>query len=176
MLTWLRRLFRRPDDREIFAYWDGAKQRRIDPLVAWRKLWGDPDINLGDEYKVALNPISEDGKQFYPDGMVAESEDRLLTLIRKTFDVQPWSESTPGLTIDETLDLLAAFLQFRAALKKKRNPLPMPSPSSATREESASADSTPPDSLPSTESDCGCTQSGSSDGEPSAPLRPSAAL
>lgn len=176
MWNWAWSLFAKRDDRELFAYWDGHKQRRIDPLVAWRELWADPDIDLGRVIQVAMNPQKGDGTPFYPDADVADAEAQLLSLIRKVFGVKEWREDVPGLTINETMDLFGQYMTYRTEIKKKRSTSPTPSPLLDSTEELDSADSTLPESQPTTEPDCGCTGTASSDAAPSGQEKLSAAL
>lgn len=164
-------------DREIFVYSDGQQERSIDPLLAWRQLWNDPEVDLAAEAKVARDPkIERPGKEpvsMYPAAEVLAAEDRVIGLTRKVFGVKPLAEG--GLTMRETDALLGRFLRYADALKKKRNPsrtptplsAPMVSPSSELRE--PTQENAPPAPLESpmkSDSDCGCTESESSDDAP----------
>jgi hypothetical protein len=125
MFAWLTRLFRGPE-RCLFHYWDGQRRRAADPAAAWRKLWTH-DVNFANTITVARDPIKADGLPFYSREQVYEAENDLWQLIRDVFDVKAWSEDSPGLTINETDELLARFMDFIAELKKKVKPSPMPS-------------------------------------------------
>lgn len=171
-VNWLAGLFSRRNDRLLFGYWDGSQQRRIDPLVAWRGIHNHPDCNWVADMRMAANPLLKDGSSFYPVEEVRAAEDRLLALIRDVFGVREWQEDQPGLTIDETNELLGNFIQYVADLKKKRNPSPTPpAPSEST---------VPPDSVdsavspPSNWPDCSSTETASSAAAPGGPAKRSA--
>lgn len=136
MLGWLKSLIGRWRGREIFRYWDGARWRAIDPMVAHRAIWATPDW-LQDA-KVATNPISDTGEPFYPAAMVLEAEDRLRNMVRQVFDVEAWTEDTPGLTLLETDKLLTDFIAFCDDLKKKLKTSPTSSARSGSMEQGSS--------------------------------------
>lgn len=138
------RFFRRHERRDIFAYWDGQSQRQIDPLVAWRALWEDPDVDPKLDFQLATG-LDEQGRAVDYD---PAAQDRVAALVRKIFDVQPWSEKTAGLTVNETFQLLWSFLRYINELKKKRGPTPTSSPPTESRP--SDGDSiTPPESASS---------------------------
>lgn len=131
MLDWIRSLFFR-DDRCLFRYWDGAKQRESDPIAAHRGVWLDEDCQLLEDGPISLNPRNEDGTAIYPIAEVVAAENRIRALTRKVFGVQEWKEGQPGLTALETDELMNRFIEFCEGLKKKRAPsrtLPAPSES-----------------------------------------------
>src|SRR3990167_1585100 len=106
--------------RNIFHFWDGTKRRAIDPAVAWRKMWEDDDCNPQRDFGPACG-IGSDGS---PVTFEAAAQERVLGMARRMFGIQAWSETPPGLTIDETFSLLWSFLGYMDQLKKKRAPLP----------------------------------------------------
>jgi hypothetical protein len=159
VLNWLLSLLKPRNDRELFVYWDGQKQRRIDPLVAWRRMMADPECNFAQDFQVAMNPAKKDGTPFYPDALVDEAEQRLLRLTRETFDVTAWAENEAGLTVAETIDLLGDFLRFRVELKKKRSTSPTLSPSLDSTEQPTVSATDPAESPPNTESGSNSTRS-----------------
>jgi len=110
--------------RDIFRYWDGRRERAIDPLVAWARMWEDPQCDPQRDFGPATG-MSGEG---LPVDFDPAARDRVLAMARRMFDVQEFSESTPGLTIDETFSLLWTFIGFMNAIKKKRAPLPTMSP------------------------------------------------
>lgn len=126
MWEWFKGLFIR-DERCLFRYFDGVKQRAIDPVATHRLVWNDSDCNLLGDSATANDPKLADGSRFYPLSEVHAAEDRLRTMTRKVFGVKEWSESQSGLTVDETDQLLANFLRFCDDFKKKRNNSPTPS-------------------------------------------------
>jgi hypothetical protein len=140
MLGWLRNLFSRGDDRLLFRYWDGVKQRAIDPVGAYRRVWNDDQCNLLSDATTARNPPGPEGTAFYPFSEVIAAEDRLRELTRRVFDVKEWTESQPGLTLDETDLLLNNFLSFCADLKKKRSTSPTALPPTTSTEPCKSTD------------------------------------
>lgn len=142
MLAWLLDLFPflRRNERCLFRYWDGVKNRSIDPVATYRKLWTSDDCRLMEDAATARNPLKEDGAALYPITDVYEAEDRLRTMTRQIFGVKEWQEGQPGLTVDETDELLNRFMEFCADLKKKRNPSPIVSAPSTSPEPAPSMD------------------------------------
>lgn len=181
MFSWLvQRLFGRPEaQRGLFQYWDGQRSRQIDPIKAFRAIWTCEHCDLASDARTAQNPLTHDGKPMIPAAEVYGAEDRIRQMTREVFGVQAWSESTPGLTVDETDALLASFWAYIQQLKKKRNILPTRSLPSTWQEDLPSADTPPlPASLsqPTSEPDCGCTGAASSAAELTSPSAPSAAV
>lgn len=142
MFGWLASLFAsfRAPDRCLFRYWDGVKQRAIDPVATYRLIWTSDLCDLLPDCARARNPLKADGAPFYPISEVYEAEDRLRAMTRKVFGVKEWTESTPGLTVDETDELLNSFLVFCADLKKKRSPSPTASAPTESKELESSSD------------------------------------
>lgn len=102
------------ENRRIFQYWDGAKQRAIDPMVAWRGLHDDAEFSL----------------QNHPGLIDAGDLDACAIgarAARRIFGVAEWSESTPGLTEGESLALIAAFLDYLGDVKKNTGSSPISS-------------------------------------------------
>lgn len=128
----------RQRQREIFRYWDGTRHRAIDPLVAWRLMWEHPECKPQDDFATAVGQDSEGN----PVPFSQEALDRVLAMARQMFDVRPYSETSPGLTIDETLAVLWSFMAFMRQLKKKREPLP--TTSAPTGSSLPDASTTPP--------------------------------
>jgi len=102
---------RRENSRKIFSYWDGQRTRRIDPMQAARALDGHPTFVP----KVHLMLLEKGDK----DGI-----DVTLQATRDVFGVKEWSESQPGLTEAETLQLLDDFAAYNESLKKKHSQSP----------------------------------------------------
>lgn len=147
-------------ERELFAFSDGQSMRRVDPLVAWRKLWSHPEIDLSSELKITANPLMS-GQSVYTAAEVYAAEDRVRELVRDVFGVRRWSEQQVGLTEAETDDLLASFMAYIGDLKKKRNPSPMTPPPSESREQPSFTACAPSDT--SMSPDSGSTATGSTD-------------
>ncbi len=135
MLGWLFSFFRR-DERCLFRYWDGTKQRAIDPIVAHRGVWLDEDCHLLEDGPISLNPRQQDGSAIYPIADVVMAEDRIRNLARKVFGVSEWKENQSGLTALETDELMNRFIEFCEDLKKKRAPLQTSSAPSTFQEPS----------------------------------------
>lgn len=177
IIPWLRRLFaRRPtaSTRGLFAYWDGEKERHIDPLVAWRAIWSHSACDFANDAKTALDPKGPDGQPLLPRAAVLDAEDKITGMTRDVFGVREWTEAAPGLTLDETNTLLARFLAFISELKKKRNSSQTPSPpTDSTEAQPLPASDPPPTSPPTSGEDCGCTATESSGAGHSGPSKPS---
>lgn len=132
--------FRRKSRREIYPYWDGQKQRFVDPVVAWRAMWEDPDCNPEADFGPATG-IDSQGR---PAEFDPASQDKVLAMIRRMFGVKSWSENVAGLTVNETFELLWDFLRYMDSLKKKRDRSLTPSP--PTDSTSSEESTTPPES------------------------------
>ena len=131
--------------RDIFQYWDGTKKRRIDPAIPWKKLWADPDCNVERDF-----PAADAGDQ--------EAWDRVQSMACRMFDLTAWNEDTPGLTQEEINGVLADYMVFMAALKKKRERLRM--------QWALSVGVLPETSTTQSGSESSSTQNGSKKGEP----------
>lgn len=129
-MRWLAKLasFFHRNERELFRYWDGIKRRSIDPLQAHRAIWNDQACNLLEDSRRSANPKKDDGSPFYPIEDVFAAEDRIRVLTRRVFGVAEWTETTPGLTLLETDNLLESFIVYCDDLKKKHAPSPTAQP------------------------------------------------
>ena len=121
--------------REIFHYWDGVKQRSIDPSDAHFQLFCNSDVplaaRLADAMKEPDGPepdvssMTKQQRELYAEDVKTrwrekeEARRECLDLIRQVFDVKAYSDDTPGLTLDETENLFAEFMVFVERLKKK---------------------------------------------------------
>ena len=93
--------------RDIFKYWDGVRNRSIDPEVAWKLMWTDPDCVIKDDFKAA-------------DAGDVDAWDRVQAMGRRMFGVNAYSDTQPGLTEYELNTLIGQFVRFMGVLKKKR--------------------------------------------------------
>lgn len=104
------RLWRRlplGEDRFIFRYWDGRRQRRADPLEVFRGFFShpnfdletDPDLVFAEDLRISL-----------------EASARLTTAVRDILQVPPFAEG--GLTEAECLRLWQDFFAYTHAVKK----------------------------------------------------------
>lgn len=137
MLAWLFSFFR--PSRLFFRYFDGVKDRMIDPVAAHRRIYIECPTLLEDGV-ITMDPRMPDGTRVHSLESIYDAEDRLREATRKVFDVKEWTETQPGLTVDETDLLLSRFVVFCAELKKKRNRSPMPSQPSTSTEPAPSMD------------------------------------
>lgn len=122
--------------------------RSADPLAAARAIDHHPTFNAAKHIALLQDE---------------DQEAMAITLgaVRDVFDVAEWSESTPGLTQEETIDLLDRFISYLDALKKNTSRLPTTSPST---ELDSSDENRPPKSTPdspSTETDKKCGEQAS---------------
>lgn len=127
MFGWLarRRANRR---RQIFRYFDGSTWRQCDPIETLLKLQSHP------KYDYRIHPqMVDDGDR--------EAIEITCDAIRVAFGVRPFDAATgSGITVSETLELLAEFCVYLEALKKSTEPPailpsptePMPNGSDAT--------------------------------------------
>lgn len=123
MLGWFRRLFR--SSRDIFWYWDGSKQRAIDPIVAWHLVVNHEQYNH-ERHSAGVDRGDE------------ESINVTCKCVQDVFGVKPFDpKSRSGLTVLEQLALLALFYGFLDTLKKTSDPKPTaPSSTESTSSES----------------------------------------
>lgn len=111
LLNWVRNR-QRARIREIFRYWDGQKERAIDPFVAWKAIQDDPEY-LSRKHDAAI------------DRGDLEAQGIAVACVQKAFHVKPLADG--GLTHAEALGLLLAFYVYLDALKKNTEP-PVTSP------------------------------------------------
>ena len=129
MFRFLRTLYRRwvqAHERNIFHYWDGRRERSVDPLVAFQGLAAHP------EYNPAVHPMLVDVGD-------VDALRVMLQAARDVFNVKAFdSETGEGLTADETISLMCDFAAFVGDAKKKRSPSPI---SAAPTDSTAETDS-----------------------------------
>jgi len=113
-----------PSERDIFKYWDGTKNRYVDPLKIWNFMWNEDEDVQKEFARVAQNEL--------------EATTLMVQLARKWFDIPPYSCEEvdgadgvqlkhTGLTDLEICNVLRDYLQYTNELKKKLGPLPIPS-------------------------------------------------
>ena len=104
----------REKSRAIFRYWDGKKERAIDPMLAWQGLISDVEFNLD------THPAQIDRGEI-------EAIQVGSRTVQRVFAVKPVDEG--GLTQLESLDLLVDYFDYLDTLKKNINPMPtLPQP------------------------------------------------
>ena len=135
MFGWLRQLLTaarpRRDARQIFRYWDGAADRRIDPVLAWQAL----DALAGGEWQDTLKAVAAAPPPGTVGGMARAWGERkraatlkLADMVAGAFGVVPFDGSA-GLTVAERVALAASFLDFMGGLAAAaRGPTTSPSP------------------------------------------------
>jgi hypothetical protein len=137
MFKWLRR---KADEREIYHYQDGTKERRVDPLELHNRIEGDEQI---DDWK-AVAKRAFDGER---DAIL-----EMVGLIRRAFQVEPFNEQTgAGLTMVECINLFDDWLSWIQTQKKsfawlpiRSRPLAMPPlPDQSTTSRDAACTSMP---------------------------------
>lgn len=107
LINWfLRRRARKA--RDVFAFFDGTRTRKIDPFAV------QAGLELHGEFRYELLDFVEAGN--------AEATATTLRAICDVFDVTPWNSDTErGLTQPELLRLFMDFDTYCAGLKKKYN-------------------------------------------------------
>lgn len=108
---------------DVFHYHDGERERRIDPLAAWRKIWNHPDCDIASDIKIAQDPTkSTDGEPMFKPADVFAAEDRINALVRDVFGVKAYNgEDQTGLTVERTQELLTDYFTWMNERKKKRS-------------------------------------------------------
>ena len=114
------RFWRRAErQRDIFAFWDGKRDRKADPLAAYRALKADPDFNID----VDTELVASAGD--------LESSAKMANAVRRSFGVPRFEDG--GLTESECNTLFWAFMLY---LNEKKNtdepPLTSPEPTEST--------------------------------------------
>lgn len=116
-------IFRRPQrQREIFRYFNGAREVGIDPLQAIRDLAEDPAFDIDKTPKLAVNP----------DLQIAKKHSAImLAAVRRVFGLPVWSEDAignqRGVLDSEVYELYGRFGAYLGSLKKSTS-LPPTSP------------------------------------------------
>lgn len=123
-LNWIRR--RLADrSRAIFRYWDGARWRRIDPFLAFRRL------STHATFDWETDPALID---FADKHTASECADKTVRAVREVFDV-PLFDGSRGLTEAELIELLGQFTAYVSDAKKNIAPsatLPPPTGSESS--------------------------------------------
>lgn len=142
--------------RDIFSYFDGQQQRRLDPWAALLDLWTDPEHDYGLVIK---------GCQTKHEKHQAESQRSLEAMVRRVFDIPAFDGKTGrGLTLLELHALHGQFAAYIGELKKKLGISLTPSP--PTDSGSSANSTTPP------ESDCCCMPNASTSAAPTSSCEP----
>jgi len=113
--------WRRKNRRAIFEFRDGAgKLRRVDPLVAWRRMMSDPELNVDDHFDM-LN---------HADPTLALKASPIVAgAARRIFGLTEFTDSDPASVTDaEATAVLLSYLDWMADQKKSANPSPTCSP------------------------------------------------
>jgi hypothetical protein len=97
---------RRQRQRRIFRYFDGQRESSADPLAAWIALAEDAEFEI-EKHTAAI------------DAGDSEAYKVVSRAVRRVFNVKPFADG--GLTDQECLDLLLAFLGYMGSLKKSTN-------------------------------------------------------
>lgn len=105
------------DNRLLFRYWDGARDRKVDPIPAYRKLLADPEFD--EERHLAEAKAGDE-----------DAYEICLRAVKRAFAIQDFSEeNVGGLTELEKLALLGAFYAYFDQLKKNIETLSTAPPS-----------------------------------------------
>ena len=144
----------RPDERLIYAYFDGRTIIRADPLALWRRI-AEIGPTLAIDIKVATSPLSK----------APAAEANAINKIREIFAIKPKDglDCTGTLSDDQVAELLDHFMTAQAALKK--NSRSTPTPSKPATEPPGEATS-PASSATGSTSATGSAANASSTGEP----------
>lgn len=98
--------------RAFFRFHDGRRWRYVDPFKAWRELNNHPDFDFASQLK-------------FVDVGESDSTEACVKALCGVFAVERWNEQTgDGLTDWELLNVLDAFYQYCAAVKKNISPGP----------------------------------------------------
>ena len=124
-------LWRKKRERDIFPFWDGKRDRKADPLAAYRALKADPEFNIDVDTELVASAGDLD------------SSAKMAAATRRAFGVPPFEAG--GLTEGECNTLFWAFMLY---LNEKKNtdepPLTSPEPTESTSPIESSATITKP--------------------------------
>lgn len=103
----------KPEERHVFTYWDGARERAGDPLEIQERLLEYPELDLETDIKLAGTSVPTAGA----------ARRRIIGAVRTAFGVEPYARgedgSERGLLGAECVELLDAFASYLGELKKK---------------------------------------------------------
>lgn len=118
--------WRRKNKREIFEFRDGAgKLRRIDPMVAYRRLTSDPQLNAEEHFGILESESS-------PPEMLIEASTIAAAAARRIFGLAEFSDTDPAsVTDNEAKAILIDFVVWVDAQKKSASPSPTLPPAMA---------------------------------------------
>jgi hypothetical protein len=147
------------DDRGIFRFQDGEKQRAWDPLDLWERMWTDTEV---DSVEMVLQRVAR---------QEIDGVKQAAGLASRMFEIPLFSDDAErGWTQLRLFQLWDSFLAFVIEIKKKLGAMPMPS----LRLGSASS-ATLASSATKPESDLSSTRIESIDAEPTGSEKPSEA-
>jgi hypothetical protein len=103
MLTWFYR-WRFNRSRQLFKYWNGQQHVKADPIVIYRDLQTNENWDQDKDIQGHLK-----GRD--------ESTIKCVKVSREVFHLKTW-DGTEGLSEDESLSILAQFMNYTDYLKK----------------------------------------------------------
>lgn len=104
--------------RSIFAYWDGARTRRVDPMAVWQALTDHPRF----DWETTPKLIDLPGDSKADRKLSMESLALTAEAVRLAFDLPDVEEG--GLTQWECVGLLTQFVGYLEGLKKSTGRTP----------------------------------------------------
>lgn len=147
------------DDRGIFRFFDGEKQRSCDPLDIWERMWTDTEV---DDVDLVLQRVAR---------QEIEGVRQAAGLASRMFGIPLFSEENQnGWTQLRLFQLWDSFLAFVIEIKKKLGAMPMPSLRLGSKSLAIPASSTT-----KPESDLSSTATESIDDAPTGSEKPSTA-
>ena len=125
MFHWLRKKHS-GFNRNIFRFWDGEKERAVDPLAVFRSILSDKDFNLKEDMTLMeeVAELTEAGKdcEAITTLDLLEAQDRAATAVRRALGVPVYSENgKPGFTTIDAIDTLHQLLEYMGDQKKSTN-------------------------------------------------------
>lgn len=131
--------------KAVFVFWDGFRTRRIDPMVAYRRLRTHPEFDWSSTPKMLE----------VPDEKERLDATRLIAVaVREAFEVPPMDSEGNGLTESMCVQLLSRFTAWIAVLAKKRDDSQTSRrPMATSRSEKSAAETTVASSVSGSTSD-----------------------
>jgi broad specificity phosphatase PhoE len=103
--------WKKKPNRNIYRFWDGTRERGIDPVRALREMYADKEFVPEKHYDAAVEGD-------------LEATAVTLRMVHRVFGLQPYREtdsSEVGLTDQESLEVLFGLAEYLETLKKNGN-------------------------------------------------------
>lgn len=130
-------------ERRIFRFFDGTRDRGIDPALVYRRLIAEAEFDIESDIKAidSVNIASDDAAGAAARKAGLQAFARVVGQIRAAFGVKAFDDTNGqemGLMDDECIALLQSFMDWMNELEKKTESSPTPLDSTASLTEGES--------------------------------------